>query len=127
MSEETFVINGRLPGLNEYQLRCRNNRFDGARCKQEAQALCEYALIRLRRNKVHFEKVDVDITWIEKNKRRDKDNISFGRKFIFDALQSMKILDNDGWGQIGDITERFRVDKDNPRIEIRLRGVENGK
>lgn len=127
MTEETFVINGRLPGLNEYTDKCRANRFAGAKCKQQAQALCEYSLIKLKRNKVHFEKIDVDITWIEKNKRRDKDNISFGRKFIFDALQSMGILDNDGWGQIGDITERFKVDKGNPRIEVRLRGVEDGR
>lgn len=124
MNELRITIPDRLPGLNEYQAACRSNKFVGAKMKQTAQMQCECAMLRARRDKVHFDKVDVEITWIEKNKRRDKDNISFGRKFIFDALQSMGILDNDGWGQIGDITERFDVDKKEPRIEILLKECE---
>lgn len=121
MSGAFFMIMGKLPGLNEYTNACRQNRYAGARMKTNAQEQCEYALLDLRREKVKFEKVNIEILWIEPNKRRDKDNISFGRKFIFDALQSMGILDNDGWKNIGDITERFAVDKNNPRVEITLR------
>ena len=53
------------------------------------------------------------------------DNISgFGRKVIFDALQNMGILKNDGWKQIKSITEYWEVDKKNPRIEVILESEE---
>ena len=64
------------------------------------------------------------ITYIPPNKRKDKDNISGGGdKFIFDGLQAAGILTNDGWSQIGDVTHKFRVDKNNPRIEIEIEEV----
>ena len=124
MTELLITIPGRLPGMNEYQMACRSHWSNGAKMKSDAQQICELYMAKAKRKKVHFEKADISIVWYEKNKRRDKDNISFGRKFIFDALQSMGILDNDGWGQIAEIRERFEVDKGNPRIEILLRAVE---
>ena len=58
--------------------------------------------------------------WIEKDKRRDKDNISFAKKFILDALQEADILRNDGWGEIIGFSDTFAVDKANPRVEVYL-------
>lgn len=68
----------------------------------------------------------VTITWYCKNKRKDKDNIMAGQKFIFDGLQKAGVLSNDGWKQIGDVTHRFEVDKRNPRVEIVLQEVGEG-
>ena len=48
--------------------------------------------------------------WVEKNKRRDKDNIAFAKKFIQDALVKEKVLENDGWAQIESWTDAFTVD-----------------
>ena len=124
LTELLITIPGRLPGLNEYQAACRGHWASGAKMKSDAQQQCEYAMALAKRKKVYFETADIAIVWYEKNKRRDKDNISFGRKFIFDALQTMGILENDGWKQIRKITEKFEVDKSNPRIEILLRAVE---
>lgn len=124
MTELLIVIPGRLPGLNEYTAACRGNKFVGAKMKNEAQRQCEWAMTKAKRQKAHFDRVNISIIWYEPNRRRDMDNISFGRKFIFDALQTMGILDNDGWKQIKGINESFKVDKTTPRIEVLLTATE---
>lgn len=61
-------------------------------------------------------------TWYERDRRRDKDNISaFGRKVIQDAMvRDLRVLRNDGWANIESFSDRFRVDKLHPRIEIEI-------
>lgn len=59
--------------------------------------------------------------WIERDRRRDKDNIAaFGRKVIQDALVRMKALRNDGWNNIEGFSDEFAVDKKKPRIEVTI-------
>ncbi|MFG6325582.1 MAG: RusA family crossover junction endodeoxyribonuclease [Lachnospiraceae bacterium] len=68
--------------------------------------------------------VFMEYTWIEPNKRRDKDNISsFGRKVIQDALVSAGVLKDDGWRYVVGFSDRFEVDKKNPRIEVLIKEV----
>ena len=63
----------------------------------------------------------MEYTWYEPNKRRDKDNISsFGRKVIQDALVGAAVLKDDGWKHVVGFSDRFEVDKENPRIEVRI-------
>lgn len=60
-------------------------------------------------------------TWYEPNRKRDKDNISsFGRKCIQDALVKAGVLKNDGWNEIESFSDKFFVDKKNPRIEVEI-------
>ena len=67
------------------------------------------------------EPVTMHYTWVERDRRRDKDNISsFGRKVIQDALVAMGALRNDGWANIDGFTDSFYVDPDDPRIEIEI-------
>ena len=67
------------------------------------------------------EPVTMHYTWVERDRRRDKDNISsFGRKVIQDALVAMGALRNDGWANIDGFTDSFSVDPDDPRIEIEI-------
>lgn len=54
--------------------------------------------------------------WIEKDRRRDKDNISFAKKFIQDALIDAQILPDDGWKWIEGFEDHFAVDRKNPRM-----------
>lgn len=65
--------------------------------------------------------VDVHVTWCCKDKRKDKDNIAAGIKFILDGLKLAKIIPDDNWQWIGDIHHRFVVDKDKPRVEVMLK------
>jgi Holliday junction resolvase RusA-like endonuclease len=68
--------------------------------------------------------ITLDITYYCKNKKKDKDNIAAGKKEIFDGLVQANVLSGDTWKQIDSWTERFKVDKKNPRIEIKLSEVE---
>lgn len=71
------------------------------------------------------EPVEMEYCWIEKDRRRDKSNISsFGRKVIEDALVKTHYLKNDGWDDIERFSDEFKVDKKNPRIEVRIREIE---
>ena len=124
MNSVNITIPSRLPGMNEYQAACRRHRMAGAAMKKTATEQCAWAMVEAKRKGAHFNRCNVKITWCEPNRRRDPDNISsFGKKCIFDALQHMGILDNDGWQQIASVTEHWQVDKQNPRIEVTLTEV----
>ena len=71
------------------------------------------------------EPVIMHYLWVEKDRRRDKDNVSSGgRKIIQDALVKMKALKNDGWANIDSFSDAFSVDKKRPRIEIEIEEAE---
>ena len=61
---------------------------------------------------------DLEFTWYVKDRRKDKDNISFAKKYIFDGMINAGLIDNDGWKQIGNWKEKFEVDKEFERVEI---------
>lgn len=117
-----FVIPGRLPGLNEVIGSNRKNPFAGAKVKKASDALVRQA-IRFYRMKPMKTPVAISISWREKNRRRDPDNILSGKKFIFDALVREGILPDDGWKEIGGISESWAVDKENPRIVVVLEEI----
>jgi Holliday junction resolvase RusA-like endonuclease len=114
-------IPGRLPGLNEYTAACRCNAFAGGKLKRKAEELCLPYLSALPRGK--FTLVAVRFLWVEKNTRRDKDNIAFAKKFIFDALVRLRVIPDDGWGNIAWFRDDFAVDKDHPGINVFIEEV----
>ena len=69
----------------------------------------------------------IHYTWVEPNRRRDKDNIAFAKKFVQDSLVRMGVLENDGWKQIEYFTDSFAVDPENPRVEVIIEDYEGGK
>ncbi|KNE22465.1 Holliday junction resolvase [Virgibacillus pantothenticus] len=75
------------------------------------------------RNLPFIDKANLNFIWYCKNKRKDKDNIMTGQKFIIDGLVKAGVLKNDGWAQIGDLNHSFEVDKYNPRIEVILEEI----
>lgn len=119
-----LVIDGRLPGLNEYTAKCRTNHYVGAQMKKQAQAYVS-RYIMAQRLKPMSKPVVISYTWYEANKRRDHDNVSgFGHKVINDALVKAGVLADDGWAEVVGYADAFAVDKDNPRIEVILTEVE---
>lgn len=121
-----FTIRGTLPGLNEYIEQERRHRQAGAKLKKQCECVVLHALRSL--GKLQIEKpVYIIYNWYEKDRRRDKDNISsFGRKVIQDALVKAHILQNDGWKNIIGFEDRFEVDKRNPRIVVEIMEVDEG-
>ena len=64
--------------------------------------------------------VTVSIEWVEPNTKRDPDNISAAKKFIFDALQDAGVLRNDSMKELGEIRESFAVDAASPRVRVTI-------
>ena len=116
MKELSFVIKGELPTMNEIVAASKKHPMVYANMKKDYTAL---VMIHAR-NLPKVGKSDFVITWYCKDKRKDKDNIIAGQKFIMDGLTKAGIMDNDGWSEVGNITHRFEVDKAKPRIEVKI-------
>ena len=124
--EYLLTIPGKLHNLNDYISAERSNRYVGAQMKKADQSIIiHYAKKQLRG--ISIEKpVFMEQTWVEKNRRRDLDNISsFGRKVIQDALVDTGVLKDDVWKHIVGFSDRFEVDKTNPRIEVLIKEVDS--
>ena len=119
-----LTIPGTLNNLNDYISAERTNRHKGARMKASNESIVVAAVWQCMRGIRIDKPVFMEYTWVEKNRRRDLDNISsFGRKVIQDALVAAGVLKDDGWKYVVGFSDRFQVDKDNPRIEVKIREV----
>lgn len=119
-----LVIPGLLPGLNEYIEAERAHRQKGAAMKRQVQRVVELCAKKQLRGFRPAGPVQMKYTWYERNKRRDKDNVSsFGRKVIQDGLVKAGVLKNDGWAQIDGFSDAFRVDAKRPRVEVEISEV----
>lgn len=118
-----FVIPGTLSSYNEYIRECRANPYQGNKKKVRDM---EYAMWHM--DEVageHFDRIILHYRFFEPKKNRDKDNIfGYANKVIADALQEMKVIDNDGWKNIENFTHDFFVDKEFPRIEVYIENVD---
>lgn len=122
--EYLLTIPGTLPTLNQYIAAERSNRYKAAKMKRDAEDRIIIAVRQYMRG-VHIDNpVRLDYLWVVKDKRTDRDNIAFAKKFVQDALVKTGVIDDDGWNYVVGFSDRFEVDKDNPRIEILIREVE---
>lgn len=120
-SPNVLTIPGRLPNMNDYTSACRSGFAKGNKMKQDAQETVMWQILAKMR-RVRFDKpVFLLYTFYEPDRRRDKDNVaSFARKVIQDALVKCGTIEDDGWGYITGSMEVFKVDKQNPRIEVQF-------
>lgn len=88
----TCEIPIKLPSLNEYINACRTNRFAGALMKKQVETSLFPYLYKLPK---FTSPIEIEFHWIEDNKRRDLDNVAFGKKFILDALVKYSKLKDD--------------------------------
>ena len=120
-----FTIPGELPGLNEI-IDMAKQKWSYKDMKETETERVSWEMIRQGAKTISpFKKpIEAKITWYCPNKRKDKDNVMAGCKFIFDALQVVGLIKNDGWNQIAGIVPEFEVDPENPRIEVVIEEVE---
>lgn len=124
MQHLCIIIPGQLPGLNEYVSAERTNRYKAASVKRQTEQRITYA-IKAQARGVHFHKpVVMRYRWYEPNRKRDKDNVAFAKKFVQDALVKSGVLENDGWKNIDHFTDEFFVDAQNPRVEVDIEEVD---
>lgn len=123
--EYLLVIPGKLDNLNDYISAERTNRHKGAKMKADNGNIVSMAIMRCLRGVRIKRPVYMEYLWVEPNKRRDLDNISsFGRKVIQDSLVQCGVLKDDDWMHVVGFSDRFEVDKINPRIEVLIKEIE---
>ncbi len=123
-SVHRLVIPGTLPGLNEYIAAERGNRYKGAKMKRQSQQIVILCARKQLRGFKPQNPVVMRYRWYERNRRRDKDNISsYGRKVIQDGLVAAGVIKNDGWNEIDRFSDEFFVDPERLRIEVEIEEV----
>lgn len=112
-----FTIPGRLPGLNDYTKANRTHVHVGSKMKRDAEALVTQYLPAYR---VKSYPVVIHILWVEKDDRRDPDNVAFAVKFILDAMVTAGVLVGDGRKHIAGIRHEVITDKAAPRVTVEI-------
>lgn len=120
-----IVIEQELMDLNNYINAERSNRFMASKIKKEQTAIVSNVIKKemaagLVIKEEHFP-LNFEFHWFMKNKRKDKDNIVFAKKFLFDGMIDSGLIANDGWKEIGTFKDVVAVDKEFPRVEIKIR------
>lgn len=112
---QKFVINEKLPTINDIIRRTNRNRFVGARLKSETDAMIKsyiYAAIDSGQITKVTEPIVILIDFYE-NRRRDVDNIQSSQKFILDSLVEAGVLIDDNQKYVKQIYHRlFRSNKE---------------
>jgi len=135
---QRVFIEGPLPGLNKFIASAKENGFkrgkNGRRFNRYAaikkhwteliELVCKAQGIRPVRGPATFH-----FTWIEKDRRRDPDNLAAGgRKLVLDGFVHAGILENDGWKHVQGWTDEFQVAKDTrrPGVLVIIKGRTRG-
>lgn len=109
-----FVIEEKLPSLNDYINVCRNNKYKGAKFKKDVENLIAVYIRNAKIKKVlkpTDKPVVVHFEWHEKTRRRDADNIASAKKYILDAMQTSEIIPNDNRKYVKGFTDVIIDDK----------------
>lgn len=119
--DNVFVIPGVIPGMNEYIKALDNSRYEGNKLKRTTEDLiCACIRVGLGKVEPFGCVVQVHIRFIEKDRRRDYDNITSGTKFILDAMRKAGVIYNDGQSYLMPCTYDYGMDADNPRVEVKI-------
>lgn len=97
--EQSFWIEGTMPGLNATLGKALHNRYMYGALKKECDNRVIVACKLAKINPVTHPAL-VTFVWVEKDRRRDPDNIDSAKKFILDGLIKAGILKGDGWKHI---------------------------
>ena len=101
--------------LNSYIKAERTNKYIASNLKKMNTNIAEM-LTRSALNTKEIEKYNDDaqlkfiFTWYRKDKKKDPDNIAFGKKFILDGMQKAGLFKNDGANTIINLEDRFKYE-----------------
>lgn len=108
--QQSFHIDGILPGLNEIIEQAKRHPKVYSKFKKTWDTFV-WAYIKKAKLKPMHGYVSIHVNWIEPNRRRDPDNCRAGIKFINDALVTAKILSTDSSRQVYEIRDTFAIDR----------------
>lgn len=113
-----MVLYGTLPSMNDIIQQSKKHFGSYSTVKKKYTELVAFTAISQKIKK--YNKVNIRIVWYCKNKRRDKDNVSAGIKYILDGLVQAKIIKDDAWDYVDSLCHQFAVDSKKPRIVVYL-------
>lgn len=99
----------KFPSFNEYVYECRKNRYAGANMKSQIEQDIGWFIEPLP---VFEHPVRIRFLWIEKNRKRDWDNVCYAKKFILDALVKHHKLKDDNRRHVTSFTDEFAEGKE---------------
>ena len=105
-----------------YEVITRKNVYGGL--KQKFTQLIAWETKR-QTKKQYINPVDIVITWHCKDKKRDKDNIAAGAKFVLDGLVTSGLIQNDTWELVNTIQHKYIHDKRGWKVVVEIAEVEN--
>lgn len=114
--KSTFTISGRFCSLNEFYRMDRYQQWQAKKDNDDAVAWSAKA----GRVPKFSKPVKLLFKWVEPNRKRDLDNVAFGKKFVQDGLVKAGVLTNDTHHEIAGFEDSFAYDKLNPRIEVTI-------
>jgi hypothetical protein len=122
----TVKIDSLLPSLNEYVNNCRGNKYGANSVKQDTEHLiCYYIIETFGADRPNIDQpVRIHFLWREANRKRDKDNVAFAKKFILDAFVRYGILSGDGWNVVDGFTDDFVLDKEDSGVTVTVEVIE---
>jgi Holliday junction resolvase RusA-like endonuclease len=103
---QTFTVDWKLPGMNEYTKANRSGPHVGASMKKQAEEVIFYAIRQAKIQPVSGPVV-LNYIWTEPGLKRDADNIAVAQKFVQDALVSAGILQDDSLKNIVGFNHAF--------------------
>lgn len=120
------MIHTRMPTLNEWTDADRKGFYISNNLKQKTQSAFIAEMKSQVRPLPRFEECcNLEIKFVEKDRRRDYDNIMFATKFIQDSLVKSGVLKNDSQRYLNPPIFSFDWDKSNPRIEVTVYPAED--
>jgi len=114
-----YVFKGGFISLNEYINYERMQKYIAASIKKRETERVYYEALSQKKGQVN-KKIFIVFHWFVKDKKKDKDNIAFAKKFILDGLVLAKVLKNDGFDDIEGFLDFFSVDPKDERVEVTL-------
>ena len=120
MATLEFFIPGEFTTLNEWIAASNSNRHAAAQIKKVETRRAQLQARGVP--PVQEYPVDLELTWYRENRKSDPDNIAFAIKFILDGLQAAGVLRQDTWASVRTICHRFEIDKQNPGVQIVIKG-----
>ena len=113
---QTFEIPGRFCSLNDFIGMSYHDQNDAKARYDNLVALSA----RCARIKPYNSRIRYHVLWVEQNRKRDLDNVAFGKKFIQDGLIKAGIIRNDTHHEIAGFSDEFAYDSKNPRIVVTI-------
>ena len=123
--DNTFIIEERLPSLNETIDKNRTNRYAGAKFKKSIEDMIGWSIKEALLKKTLTPVIKpcvIEIDWHEATKRRDADNIQSSLKFILDAMVKNNILQNDSRRYVRQIYHNI-IDDEIDYVVVRIKEI----